>query len=173
MTQALLGSRKRVRSGNCDEECCDFMPLSKRINNLHINNGNCFGHKHIKHSVTKQDGIYDEPNPDDWSCMGADRDCLEVNGNGLHCNQNYRNVNDSHVGVQSACSSSSSISHQQSVDSTGGSPELQSNNWLASQPLPHYNPALNASDNPYYYESNKLLFALYMERLHRSGNTLY
>jgi hypothetical protein len=33
------------------------MPLSKRINNLHINNGNCFsslGYQHLKHSVTKQ-----------------------------------------------------------------------------------------------------------------------
>lgn len=172
MTQALLGSRKRVRSGNCDEECCDFMPLSKRINNLHINNGNCLGHKHIEHSVTEQDGIY-EQRPDDWSCMSAGRECLEVNGNGLLCDHNYRNDNESHV--QSACTSSNNLSHQQqhSVDSSGGSPELQSNNWMTNQALPHYNPALTASDNPYYYESNKLLYALYMERLHRNGDALY
>lgn len=49
--------RKRVRNSNCEEECCDFMPLSKRINNLHINNGNfctSLGYQHLKHSVTKQ-----------------------------------------------------------------------------------------------------------------------
>lgn len=49
--------RKRVRNNNCEEECCDFMPLSKRINNLHINNGNfctSLGYQHLKHSVAKQ-----------------------------------------------------------------------------------------------------------------------
>lgn len=55
--------RKRVRNNNCEEECCDFMPLSKRINNLHINNGNfctSLGYQHLKHSVTKQVLILEE-----------------------------------------------------------------------------------------------------------------
>lgn len=31
-----------------------------------------------------------------------------------------------------------------------------------------YMPDLNAAENPYYYEYNKLLFELYVERLQRS-----
>jgi hypothetical protein len=50
---------------------------------------------------------------------------------------------------------------------------LHPNSWMTNHILPRYNPALDASENPYYYESNKLLFALYIERLHRTGSSLY
>lgn len=32
-----------------------------------------------------------------------------------------------------------------------------------------YDPDLTSDQNPYYYESNKLLFDLYVERVHRHG----
>lgn len=41
------------------------------------------------------------------------------------------------------------------------------------QPMPVYNPDLSPAENPYYYENNKLLFTLYMERLQRTGQSLY
>ena len=37
------------------------------------------------------------------------------------------------------------------------------------QPL--YSPNLADSDNPYYYEPNKLLYYLYIERMQRSGQS--
>ncbi|XP_047107907.1 uncharacterized protein LOC124776802 isoform X2 [Schistocerca piceifrons] len=51
-----LSSRKRGRN-NCEEECCDFMPLSKRINNLHIN-GTIYStcEQHSEHAIFKQIG---------------------------------------------------------------------------------------------------------------------
>lgn len=33
----------------------------------------------------------------------------------------------------------------------------------------HYDPDLTSDQNPYYYESNRLLFDLYVERVHRHG----
>lgn len=102
--------------------------------------------------------------------MDAAGECLE-----LLCHQSYRNGNDCHAAVQSTCSDNSEISHrpQQSAEASGSSPGLHPNGWVTNHILSQYNPALSASDNPYYYESNKLLFALYMERLHRNGDTLY
>ncbi|XP_025202568.1 uncharacterized protein LOC112599733 [Melanaphis sacchari] len=33
----------------------------------------------------------------------------------------------------------------------------------------HYDPDLTSDQNPYYYESNRLLFDLHVERVHRHG----
>jgi len=107
--------------------------------------------------------------------MNAGGECLELNGHELLCHQSYRNGSDCHAAVHSTCSSNSDISHhpQQSAEASCSSPSLHPTSWMTNHILSQYSPALNASDNPYYYESNKLLFALYMERLHRSGDTLY
>nr|AGM32654.1 hypothetical protein [Coptotermes formosanus] len=174
MTQALLSSRKRLRNSNCEEECCDFMPLSKRINNLHINNGNfctSLGYRHVKHSVTKQTDIF-EPSANDWLSVEAG---AELGGNELLCHQSYRSGDGCHAAAQSTRNASSGISHQpqQPIEVSGSCQSLHPNSWISNNILSQYSPSLNASDNPYYYESNKLLFALYMERIHRNGDILY
>lgn len=38
--------------------------------------------------------------------------------------------------------------------------------------MENYRPDLNANDNPYYYENNKLLYSLYVERMHRRASDL-
>lgn len=38
-------------------------------------------------------------------------------------------------------------------------------------PQPMYNPDLNVSDNPFYYEPNKLLYYLNIERMQRTGQS--
>ncbi|XP_067006033.1 uncharacterized protein [Anabrus simplex] len=154
MTQPLPSSRKRVRSNNCEEECCDFMPLSKRINNLHINNGNCcigLGHLLPKHSALEQDIPFEGIPVDDA-------------GSSLHTSETL------HLGF---CTDSERNDEQLHHRGTNCNIVNHSHTWMTSQVLAHYSPDLNASDNPYYYESNKLLFALYMERMQRSGQELF
>jgi hypothetical protein len=104
-----------------DEESAEFMPLSKRINNLHINN-----------LSRVQKGSPER---------------LETNW----CNQNF------------APSPNHSEPSQSSSSCDGYASSLSS--YSAK-----YTPDLNASDNPFYYENNKLLYALHMERLQRTTN---
>ncbi|XP_026469747.1 uncharacterized protein LOC113373681 [Ctenocephalides felis] len=93
-------NRKRSR----DEDLNDAsMPLSKRINNLHIHNSA---------------------------------------SNFMKINQNSNN---------------SSVPSRE-------------NNVKSDAPVTNgYNPDLNASQNPFYYQNNKVLFELYMERMQRNG----
>ncbi|KAF7995361.1 hypothetical protein HCN44_006468 [Aphidius gifuensis] len=106
-------NRKRVR--NADDESSEFTPLSKRINNLHINS--------LGKPVNQQIG-------NNWS-----------NGN--------NSVTTNNIESSQHSSSSSSCNGYQSQD---------------------YRPHLNANDNPYYYENNKLLYSLYTDRMNRRTN---
>lgn len=47
---------------------------------------------------------------------------------------------------------------------------VQSLDWNNS--IPQYSPTLNESENPYYFNINKLLFEMYWERQQRTGNTM-
>lgn len=97
--------RKRTTD---DEDPTEFMPLSKRINNLHLNNS--------------------DPN---FNC--------QINPN-LNNNSNFSNGQDS-------SSSNSQFSEEGSIEG--------------------YNPELNHDENPFYYNKNKLLYDLYVERMRR------
>ena len=103
-----------------EEENGEFMPLSKRINNLHLNNFSGV-----------QEGSPERLDPN-W------------------INQNF--VPSPNHSEPSQCSSS--------CDSYSSSQSSYA----------EYNPDLSASDNPFYYENNKLLFNLHMERLQRTEN---
>ncbi|KAI4503792.1 hypothetical protein M0802_001195 [Mischocyttarus mexicanus] len=110
-------NRKR---GRIEEESADFVPLSKRINNLHINNFS-----------TLQKGTSDTMKSD-WG-----------NSNIYHTT-NYPEQNQISSHMDDTCGSSqSSYSNE-------------------------YRPDLSVSENPFYYETNKLLFSLHMERIQRS-----
>ncbi|XP_034243430.1 uncharacterized protein LOC117646524 isoform X2 [Thrips palmi] len=106
--------RKRGRCDG-DDESRDFTPLSKRINNLHINNGNHHASVHEEVHPVPTVGRVGEPSS-------------------LHEGQ-----------------------------SNGGE--------MGPVPQPMYNPDLNVSDNPFYYEPNKLLYYLNMERMQRTGQS--
>lgn len=43
---------------------------------------------------------------------------------------------------------------------------VQSLDWNA----PQYNPEMTENENPHYFNINKLLFEMYVERLQRGGN---
>ncbi|KAI8034672.1 uncharacterized protein LOC128264221 [Drosophila gunungcola] len=99
-----LKTRKRSRE---DDLPCESTPLSKRINNLHLN--------------------YDDGNS----------------------------------------SSSSSCSIPPLPGGAGGPETGPSGSGVATGY--EYNPELGAEQNPYYYEKNKMLYDLHMERTKRSS----
>ncbi|KAM0725830.1 hypothetical protein ACS0PU_007911 [Formica fusca] len=110
-------NRKRYR--NIEEESSEFMPLSKRINNLHINSLSGLRESVIENRVESMET--------DWE-----------SGNFM---------------------SSPSCSQNSSPRGSCGSSQSNFTN--------DYRPDLDATENPFYYESNKLLFSLYMERMQR------
>ncbi|XP_050309027.1 uncharacterized protein LOC126745297 [Anthonomus grandis grandis] len=91
-------NRKRCRSFQDETE---FMPLSKRINNLHINN------------------------------MMTESGCAEWSQNRIS-------------------------------DSPTGSEQSSEYNYSSQ-----YSPDLNESQNPHYFNINKLLYEMYLERMNR------
>ncbi|XP_011703769.1 PREDICTED: uncharacterized protein LOC105459442 [Wasmannia auropunctata] len=109
-------NRKRRR--NIEEESSDFMPLSKRINNLHINGLSGLRENTVESMET------------DWESGNfmSSPSCSEVSQNSS---------------PRDSCASNQS-------------------NFTND-----YRPDLDATENPFYYESNKLLFSLYMERIQR------
>lgn len=115
-------SLHRKRGRNAEEEnSSEFMPLSKRINNLHINN-----FSRLPEAATeKMNSQWEEHN--------------------LIASSNHSEP--------SRSPSSDGYSSSQSYTSD-------------------YSPDLNSNQNPYYYETNKLLYDLYVERMQRI-NTLY
>lgn len=105
-----------------EEESSEFMPLSKRINNLHIN-----GLSGLRESTMES------METDDWG-----------NGNFV---------------PSPSCSDVSQNSPSRDICSSS-----------QSSFITEYRPDLDATANPFYYESNKLLFSLYMERMQRRSN---
>ncbi|KAJ8922967.1 hypothetical protein NQ315_001513 [Exocentrus adspersus] len=104
-------NRKRRRSLREDEVEVEFMPLSKRINNLHINN------------TMLLDSSSGERSTPIWSSMNQLPD--------------------------------SPPSSEQSLD------------WNMSQFPLEYSPDLNENQNPHYFNINKLLFEMYLQRVQR------
>ncbi|XP_071570505.1 uncharacterized protein [Temnothorax nylanderi] len=115
-------TRKRRR--NIEEESSEFMPLSKRINNLHIN-----GLSGLRENTVAGNTV--ESMETDWE-------------SGM---------------FMSSPSCSAEVSQNSSPRGSCGSSQ---SNFTSD-----YRPDLGATENPFYYESNKLLFSLYMERMQR------
>lgn len=97
----------------------EFMPLSKRINNLHINNGL------LLENITASSSL----SFSEW-------------GPGPPMYQNH-------------------------MPETPPEP-IQNLDW-DKRTTPQYSPELNETQNPYYFNINKLLFEMYVERLQRNG----
>jgi hypothetical protein len=52
--------------------------------------------------------------------------------------------------------------HEQQQQQPGSS-------WVTDQMMSQYAPTIEETDSPFYYEHNKLLFALHLERLQRNN----
>lgn len=61
------------------------------------------------------------------------------------------------------------MQHSQQPTGTNYSQNIQQNTRDEDSQNLQYDPDLTSDQNPYYYESNKLLFDLYVERVHRHG----
>ncbi|KAH8373851.1 hypothetical protein KR200_009965, partial [Drosophila serrata] len=114
MFQLRSPHRKRSRE---DDLPCESTPLSKRINNLHLN--------------------YDDGNSNSSSSCS-----IPPLGNGDA--NNYRGPTSGPAG-------------------DGGAAVV------IGPTVSEYNPELGAEQNPYYYEKNKMLYDLHVERVKRSN----
>lgn len=132
----LCPDRNRKRSR--EEEVNEFMPLSKRINNLHLNNGQ--QHQAMQHMPLLE---------------GHQTSFPQCGGGG---------------------SSSSSGSTCHSVPSGGSSPGggggpsgigPEVGFTVNGELLGDYCPDMGEHENPHYFNRNKVLYELYVERMRR------
>lgn len=174
----LCVSRKRSR----DEDSCDFMPISKRINSLSINNP-FVGDNDIS-------SIIQQPEPNAM----ANHQQFAGHHNINQFNSNYNLVNGNHMMVNS--NNQQGHSHQHHSHSHLGPSHVNNNymshghvNYNDREPdtggggrhgnggssqqededmgLECYSPELTQEENPFYYNKNKLLFDLHIERQRR------
>ncbi|XP_059475987.1 uncharacterized protein LOC132196998 isoform X2 [Neocloeon triangulifer] len=125
-------SRKRSMR-DCDDGACDFAPLSKRINNLHLTRP---PHQDPFQGGSKEDEVHQHPQHPHHQQNGH---MNGFNGQVMHNNSPHNQQN----------------------------PEPDPS-WITDQMIAQYAPQIDQVDSPYYYEHNKLLFALYLERLQRN-----
>lgn len=142
----VLDPRKRSR----EEDVNEFMPLSKRINNLHLNNNGGVGFPGTEHHHQ--------------AVVNMHMPILEGH------QANY---------PQCSTNSSSSGSTCQSIPSGGSSPSNGGSRSLPSihprqdaliingETLGEYCPDLSEHENPHYFNRNKVLYELYVERMRR------
>ncbi|XP_075231886.1 uncharacterized protein LOC142330490 [Lycorma delicatula] len=163
MTQS-FACRKRCRS-NCEEESSEFTPLSKRINNLHINNTFLTTAASVPETPLLHHHHHNQ-------CQDDGNPVCPIMANHRH----------HHIGIDAVDSSQWNglvntistdipiINHNISMNQREVTQVQQISRHLQDPLIPHYNPDLTPSENPYYYENNRLLFTLYMERLQRTNN---
>lgn len=156
--------RKRSR----DEDSCDFMPISKRINNLSITSSQ----HNIFHSHESNDSMAASSNYPSNGYFAA-------NGTHLNNNHHYSNHLDNGHSYQGDAMSSTPQSDSSHFGLLGNSIGQQSA--IMEHPAGHpsadsaesidvisYSPELSPEENPFYYNKNKLLFDLHVERERRS-----
>lgn len=103
----------------------EFMPLSKRINNLHINNSLLMDRSQGPPQTAPINIAEWGPGPPYYQESAP-------------------------------------------VQNMPQTPPEEVQSW--NQRVPQYTPDLNERENPYYYNINKLLFEMYIERSQRNGN---
>ncbi|XP_019559228.3 uncharacterized protein LOC109428025 [Aedes albopictus] len=140
---AVVDPRKRSR----EEDVNEFMPLSKRINNLHLNNNGGVGFATEHHHP---------------AVVGMHMPILEGH--------------QSNFAQQCSSSSNSSGSTCHSIPSGGSSPSngggggprsVQEALIVNGETLGEYCPDLAEHENPHYFNRNKVLYELYVERMRR------
>lgn len=152
--QALAKISNRKRSRACEDESCEFTPISKRINNLHIRSGMIQS---------------DEESPDE--------NCNELlHSQHCDCHQFMSTVGPSlpHVQIIQPTTSSnvSNLIENNSSNSCIQGTSSLNNRSPVECLVPNnlvYNPELSEITNPHYYQINSLLFNLHLCRLQRLG----
>uniref|UniRef100_A0A182VVW9 Uncharacterized protein n=1 Tax=Anopheles minimus TaxID=112268 RepID=A0A182VVW9_9DIPT len=161
-----IDTRKRSR----EEEQNEFMPLSKRINNLHLNNS--------QHSIAG--GVLPEQMAAGASQMVGQIRQQHDHHHHLHggaagsCAISIHN-NHHLLGVMGGSSSNSSNSSNSNASSVGsfripansGSNSPASTISINGEIFGDYCPVLSAEENPHYFTKNKVLYDLYVERMSR------
>lgn len=173
---AITDTRKRSR----DEDSCDFMPISKRINSLSINNPfvvdndtpsviqqpepNSMGHNN-HHQYGDHHGVNQFNS--NYSLFNGNQMMVNSNNQLTQPHQNHSNNN---------YMSNVQVNYNGREPDTGGGGGRQQNGGSSHQEdedmsLECYCPELTQEENPFYYNKNKLLFDLHIERQRRHHNT--
>ncbi|XP_055377758.1 uncharacterized histidine-rich protein DDB_G0274557 [Condylostylus longicornis] len=149
---ASINDRKRSREEDGNNE--DHMPLSKRINMLHINNTYNIdsnqqhnGHHNGLIMPLNQPAVYMNGN-------------THINGHSVHNGNNQQHHHQP---------SHSHHHHHHHHHENGHLVHIASSH-IEIEDNSTYNPELNQDENPYYYNKNKLLFELHLERSKRNIN---
>lgn len=143
-------NRKRSR----EEDLNDFMPLSKRINNLHIDNNSIpyLDNTHgIIGPILTSNNVHELQQKQQFLNMQQQH----LNGTQLQHNQ---------IASQQCLSDENSLSESEYSNGTGVS---SVDSGVETMILNEYCPDLSAEQNPFYYAKNKLLYDLYVERMRR------
>ncbi|KAJ6631725.1 hypothetical protein Bhyg_15777 [Pseudolycoriella hygida] len=168
---AITDSRKRSR----EEDGSDFMPLSKRITNLHINassepmqddvtdyNMNLSEQHHPQPNLTHQHQILQFQN---YNQFGTFNQPIESNQFSEFSNLSH-SIDDQERQLQYQ----QYLSERNNASSSSGNSSTNissSDNANDMEPFDPYDPELSQKENPFYYDKNKLLYDLYLERVRR------
>ncbi|XP_046406952.1 uncharacterized protein LOC124171726 [Ischnura elegans] len=163
MAQSTSTCRKRTRNNN-EEDGSEFTPLSKRINNLHIHSSCCSTLRHLKHHcVTDETNVLGYESPP-WTDEANSSPSLMPPSRGME--DRFENCPPTPPEVSLGNNNVHTLqNHPNVVPPASG--------WISEEALSMYNPSLDSCDNPFYYESNKILFSLYLERMQRGGQNPY
>jgi len=174
------GNGKRERMDQDDDQ--EFMPLSKRINNIHLspermltNGHQIHGNPSMMHSSHHPHNIgngYPEKSSEQISSY---QNCNGVPGH-PHLHQDSTRSPLEFIGRNGplpSSSASSSSSHHHQIHQNSQVPSMIASHPDLIEATGHsdieYRPSLNQSSNPHYYESNRALFNLYIERQLRNN----
>ena len=167
----------RCRKRSRDEDSSDFMPISKRINSLSITNQ--YVDPHLSTSQLPQLDSTNSSENCHWnhqqqqlsqaqasSSASSNNHNIHHHPHGAHYPSSYSNGNSSFIqnghdilnGHNAASSSQTTLMGEPSHTQ----PYMTDEN---------YNPELSVDQNPFYYNKNKLLFDLHLERERRQQGT--
>ncbi|XP_058825583.1 uncharacterized protein LOC131685710 [Topomyia yanbarensis] len=133
---AIVDPRKRSR----EEDVSEFMPLSKRINNLHLNNSQAAAGFQVDHH---QAGLH-------MPLLDGHQAAVFPQGNSSSSGSTCHSI-------------PSGGSSPSGTRSSHGQEPLTVNGEL----LGDYCPDLGEHENPHYFSRNKELYELYVERMRR------
>ncbi|XP_034671929.1 uncharacterized protein LOC117903699 [Drosophila subobscura] len=125
-----LKTRKRSR----EDDPCESAPLSKRINNLHLN--------------------YDDGNSSSSSSCSIPTQVNDYN--------NYNSVPVITGGSAAAATTTPTARAGAAVPNAANAIDILNGDRYG------YNPELSSDQNPYYYDKNKMLYDLHVERVKRN-----
>ncbi|CAL8126542.1 unnamed protein product [Orchesella dallaii] len=170
------GNGKRERMDQDDDQ--EFMPLSKRINNIHLSPERLLNNGHPSHVNPSM--MLSNHHPHNLGHGYPEKSSEQIsnyqNYNGAqghpHLHQGSTRSPLEFIGRDGPIPSSSSSSSHHQIHQN-----LQVPGMITSHPdlngADHsdieYRPSLNQSANPHYYESNRALFNLYIERQLRNN----